>query len=292
MLQSTPQNSEIANDANNSSPSSYLTKNPMNAAQLSVKNVSWAPKHKSSNVLFSTTFELNAGNILGIVGPNGAGKTTLLRLLYRFHKPTTGSVEINGTDIWKLSARETAKQVAAVLQEHPSDFSLTVREIVSLGRTPFHHGFGSNQEENDQIIVEGAIKLLELEGLTHRYLGTLSGGERQRVMVARALAQEPKLLVLDEPTNHLDIKHQLEILELIRNLAITIVTSLHDLNLASSVCDQILLLKCGQTVGYGQASEVLSEKAVSEAFQVGVHKETLHPSNTEFLTFHLDKEEN
>ena len=182
MLQSTPQNSEIANDANNSSPSSYLTKNPMNAAQLSVKNVSWAPKHKSSNVLFSTTFELNAGNILGIVGPNGAGKTTLLRLLYRFHKPTTGSVEINGTDIWKLSARETAKQVAAVLQEHPSDFSLTVREIVSLGRTPFHHGFGSNQEENDQIIVEGAIKLLELEGLAHRYLGTLSGGERQRVM--------------------------------------------------------------------------------------------------------------
>ena len=292
MLQSTPQNSEIANDANNSSPSSYLTKNPMNAAQLSVKNVSWAPKHKSSNVLFSTTFELNAGNILGIVGPNGAGKTTLLRLLYRFHKPTTGSVEINGTDIWKLSARETAKQVAAVLQEHPSDFSLTVREIVSLGRTPFHHGFGSNQEEKDQIIVEGAIKLLELEGLTHRYLGTLSGGEKQRVMVARALAQEPKLLILDEPTNHLDIKHQLEVLDLIQNLSITIVTSLHDLNLATSVCDQILLLKCGQTVGYGKAHEVLSEKAVSDAFQVGAQKEVLHPSNTEFLTFHLNNKGN
>ena len=292
MLQSTPQNSETANDVNNSSRSSYLAKNPMNAAQLSVKNVSWAPKHKSSNVLFSTTFELNAGNILGIVGPNGAGKTTLLRLLYRFHKPTTGSVEINGTDIWKLSARETAKQVAAVLQEHPSDFSLTVREIVSLGRTPFHHGFGSNQEENDQIIVEGAIKLLELEGLTHRYLGTLSGGERQRVMVARALAQEPKLLILDEPTNHLDIKHQLEVLDLIQNLSITIVTSLHDLNLATSVCDQILLLKCGQTVGYGKAHEVLSEKAVSDAFQVGAQKEVLQPSNNEFLTFHLNKKGN
>ena len=264
----------------------------MNAAQLSVKNVSWAPKHKSDNVLFSTTFELKAGDILGIVGPNGAGKTTLLRLLYRFHKPITGYVEINGRDIWKLSARETAKQVAAVLQEHPSDFSLTVREIVSLGRTPFRHGFGSNHEENDQIIVESAIKLLGLEGLTHRYLGTLSGGERQRVMVARALAQEPKLLVLDEPTNHLDIKHQLEVLELIRNLSITIVTSLHDLNLASNVCDKILLLKCGRTVGYGQASEVLSEKTVSEAFQVGVHKEILHPSNTDFLTFHLGKEKN
>ena len=121
--------------------------------------------------------------------------------------------------------------------------------------------------------------------MAHRYLGTLSGGERQRVMVARALAQEPKLLILDEPTNHLDIKHQLEVLDLIQNLSITIVTSLHDLNLATSVCDQILLLKCGQTVGYGKAHEVLSEKAVSDAFQVGAQKEVLQPSNTEFLTF-------
>ena len=110
-------------------------------------------------------------------------------------------------------------------------------------------------------------------------------------MVARALAQEPKLLILDEPTNHLDIKHQLEVLDLMRNLSITIVTSLHDLNLAASVCDQILLLKSGQTIGYGKAREVLSEKAVSNAFQVEAHKEVLHPSNTEFLTFHLNKKE-
>ena len=264
----------------------------MKSAHLSVDNISWSPKPKSSNLLFSTTFELEAGGILGIVGPNGAGKTTLLRLLYRFHKPITGSVKIDGKDIWKLSARETAKQIAAVLQEQPSDFALTVREIVSLGRTPFHNGFGSNQGKDDQIIVEKAINLLELQRLAHRYLGTLSGGERQRVMVARALAQEPKLLILDEPTNHLDIKHQLEVLDLIQNLSITIVTSLHDLNLATSVCDQILLLKCGQTVGYGKAHEVLSEKAVSDAFQVGAQKEVLHPSNTEFLTFHLNKKEN
>ena len=263
----------------------------MKAAQLSVDNVSWSPKPKSTNLLFPTTFELEAGRVLGIVGPNGAGKTTLLRLLYRFQKPITGSVAIDGKDIWKLSARETARQIAAVLQEHPSDFSLTVREIVSLGRTPFHRGFGSNQGENDQIVIEKAINLLELQGLTHRHLGTLSGGERQRVMVARALAQEPKLLILDEPTNHLDIKHQLEVLDLMRNLSITIVTSLHDLNLAASVCDQILLLKSGQTLGYGKAREVLSEKAVSNAFQVEAHKEVLHPSNTEFLTFHLNKKE-
>ena len=264
----------------------------MKAAQLSVENISWSPKPKSSNLLFSTSFKLEAGSILGIVGPNGAGKTTLLRLLYRFHKPITGSVKIDGKDIWKLSARETAKQIAAVLQEQPSDFALTVREIVSLGRTPFHHGFGSNRGGIDEVIIEKAINFLELQELTNRYLGTLSGGERQRVMVARALAQEPKLLILDEPTNHLDIKHQLEVLDLIRNLSITIVTSLHDLNLATSVCDQILLLKCGHTIGYGKARDVLTEKAVSDAFQVEAHKEVLQPSNTEFLTFHLNKKGN
>ena len=136
----------------------------MKSAHLSVDNISWSPKPKSSNLLFSTTFELEAGGILGIVGPNGAGKTTLLRLLYRFHKPITGSVKIDGKDIWKLSARETAKQIAAVLQEQPSDFALTVREIVSLGRTPFHNGFGSNQGKDDQIIVEKAINLWSYNG--------------------------------------------------------------------------------------------------------------------------------
>jgi iron complex transport system ATP-binding protein len=234
-----------------------------------------------------TSFELAPGNTLGVVGPNGAGKTTLLRLLYRFHQPTTGVVRIDGDDIWKLSARASARRVAAVLQEQPSDFSLTVGEIVALGRTPHRRGLGGSAGSKDKDIIDSALEQLNLNGLAHRHLGTLSGGERQRVMVARALAQEPRLLILDEPTNHLDIRHQLEVLELIRTLPLTIVTSLHDLNLASGVCDDVLLLQSGQSLGFGPPSNVLSEGAVSSAFQVRALREQLSQSNTDHLTFHL-----
>jgi len=238
------------------------------AASLSVSDLSWAPKRSGDTLLHRTSFDLEAGRVLGIVGPNGAGKTTLLRLLYRFHRPVTGTVRVNGDDIWHLSARATAQRVAAVLQEQPSDFALTVAEIVALGRTPHRQGFGGRASADDADIIETALRQLDLQWLAGRYLETLSGGERQRVMVARALAQEPQLLILDEPTNHLDIRHQLEVLDLIRNLPLTIVTSLHDLNLAAGVCDDVLLLKTGRPIGFGPPSQVLSEAAVSDAFRV------------------------
>jgi len=257
------------------------------SASLSVQGVTWAPSRKAPDVLQETSFDLAAGRVLGIVGPNGAGKTTLLRLLYRFHKPATGTVCVAGEDIWSLSAKATAQRVAAVLQEQPSDFALTVGEIVALGRTPHKRGFGGNAGANDLEIINKALDQLDLHGLAHRHLGTLSGGERQRVMVARALAQEPKLLILDEPTNHLDIRHQLEVLELIRTLPLTIVTSLHDLNLAADVCDDILLLQNGRPLGFGPPDRVLSETAVSDAFQVTARRERLAPSNSDHLTFHL-----
>lgn len=259
----------------------------MNAARLSVQGLTWAPGARMKTLLHDTSFELEAGRVLGIVGPNGAGKTTLLRLLYRFHKPLTGSVNLDDQDIWELSAREVARKVAAVLQEQPSDFALTVGEIVALGRTPHRRGFAGSSGRHDRQIIDEALSHLELHGLAHRHLGTLSGGERQRVMVARALAQEPRLLILDEPTNHLDIRHQLEILELIRNLSLTIVTSLHDLNLTAGVCDDVLLLEDGRPLGFGPAAEVLSEDAISAAFKVTARREQLSLSNTDHLTFHL-----
>ncbi|MEM8979779.1 MAG: ABC transporter ATP-binding protein [Pseudomonadota bacterium] len=259
----------------------------MTGAHLSVQELSWAPDRSSTTLLQATSFELAAGEVLGIVGPNGAGKTSLLRLLYRFHKPKSGRVLLNGEDIWAQSARGVAQQIAAVLQEQPSDFALTVRDIVALGRTPHRRGFGGTTGANDQDIIERACAKLGLDRLMSRALGTLSGGERQRVMVARALAQEPSLLILDEPTNHLDIRHQLEVLALIRDLPLTIVTSLHDLNLASEVCDKILLLQSGQTVGFGAPSSVLSEAAVAQAFQVIARREELSLSHRDHLTFHL-----
>lgn len=258
----------------------------MSAATLRVETLSWAPK-RGQTLLHPASFVLEAGRVLGVVGPNGAGKTTLLRLLYRFHRPATGRVLLDGDDIWALSARSTAQRIAAVLQEQPCDFALTVREVVALGRTPHRKGFGGADGAHDRRITEAALDRLDLHGLAGRHLGSLSGGERQRVMVARALAQEPRLLILDEPTNHLDIRHQLEVLRLIRDLPVTIVTSLHDLNLAAGICDDILLLDGGRMKGFGPPSEVLTETAVSAAFQVEARRECLAPSNTEHLTFHL-----
>ena len=262
------------------------------AARLSVKDLSWTPGGGNQALLKPLSFDLEAGATLGIVGPNGAGKTSLLRLLYRFNRPSTGQVLVGGDDIWSLSARQVAQRVSVVLQEQPGDFALTVKDIVALGRTPHRRGFagasGATGGARDDSIIDAALDRLNLSGFGLRSLATLSGGERQRVLVARALAQEPRLLILDEPTNHLDIRHQLEIIDLIRDLPITIVASLHDLNLAAGVCDQVLLLDQGAVKGFGPPEQVLTETAVSQAFQVGTQSETLSLSNTKHLTFHLE----
>ena len=254
---------------------------------ITVDDVSWSVKQKKQKILYPLSFELSPGKILGVVGPNGAGKSTLLRLLYRYYKPTTGKVKINGIDIWKLTSRQVACSIATVLQENSSDFSLTVREIVTLGRTPYSKWLSNSNSENDKKIVQSSIDRLSLNKFENRHLNTLSGGERQRVMIARALAQEPDILILDEPTNHLDIRQQLEILNLLKDLSITVVTSLHDLNMARSNCDEILLLKDGFTLGFGKPNLILSESNISEAFQVKACHELLTPSNSKQITFHL-----
>ena len=254
---------------------------------ITVDDVSWSVKQKQHKILYPLSFELSPGKILGVVGPNGAGKSTLLKLLYRYYKPTTGKVKINGIDIWKLTSRQVACSIATVLQENSSDFSLTVREIVTLGRTPYSKWLTNSNSESDKKIVQSSIDRLSLTKFENRHLNTLSGGERQRVMVARALAQEPDILILDEPTNHLDIRQQLEILNLLKDLSITVITSLHDLNMARSNCDEILLLKDGHALGFGNPNLILSESNISEAFRVKACHELLTPSNTKQITFHL-----
>ena len=254
---------------------------------ITVEDVSWSIKQKNQQILYPLSFELSPGKILGVVGPNGAGKSTLLRLLYRYYKPTTGKVKINGIDLWKLTSRQVACSIATVLQENSSDFSLTVREIVTLGRTPYSKWLSNSNSENDKKIVQSSIDRLSLNKFENRHLNTLSGGERQRVMIARALAQEPDILILDEPTNHLDIRQQLEILDLLKDLSITVITSLHDLNMARSNCDEILLLKDGCALGFGKPNLILSESNISEAFRVKACHELLTPSNSKQITFHL-----
>jgi len=258
----------------------------MSAADLIVTDVSWAPRKGDDLLLHPTSLAVTAGQVLGIVGPNGAGKSTLLRILYRFQAPLTGQVLVDGQDIWTMTAGMAARRIAAVLQDHPLAFGLTVQEVVMLGRTPHRSGF-SNATAHDIAIVEAAIARLDLHTFADREISTLSGGERQRVMVARALAQEPQVLVLDEPTNHLDIRHQLEILALIRDLDMTIIVSLHDLNMAHSVCDAVLLLEEGYMRGFGPPDEVLSELLVSKTFRVDARREKLTQSGAKHFSFHL-----
>ncbi len=223
---------------------------------------------------------------MGVVGANGAGKTTLLRMIYRHARPLSGSISVDGEDIWSLSPRHCARKIAAVLQEQPTDFALTVRDVVALGRIPHRQGF-SAPGQHCAAVIDNVLQRMHLSDVVHRAFGTLSGGERQRVMVARALAQEPDILVLDEPTNHLDIRHQLEVLELIQHLDMTIIASLHDLNMAARVCDCILMLHKGHPVGFGSPAEVLTSARVSSAFDVQAELEQLSISQQQHLTFTL-----
>lgn len=231
-------------------------------ASLAFENVSWG-----NGILRPVTFKLQPGRVLGVLGPNGAGKSTLLRLIYRFNTPATGRVLIDGKSVHALPPRQVAKSVAAVLQEQPTDFAMTVTEIVLLGRLPHRSGL-SSLSQRDHNLAELAIDRLGLRKLADRSMATLSGGERQRVMVARALAQEPGLIVVDEPTNHLDIRHQLQVLSLLRSLGITVVASLHDLNLVHGFADDLVVLRNGQALACGKAAKVLTPELISHAFNV------------------------
>ena len=257
----------------------------MSSAMLRVEGLSWGPK-RGPTILYSATFTVLPGCILGIVGANGAGKSTLLRLLYRYLKPDSGQVFLDDQDIWSMTTKDVARSIAVVLQEQPTDFALTVREIVALGRIPHLSGF-MHGSTDDESIVMGALSQLNLSAFSERMFGTLSGGERQRVMVARALAQQPRLLILDEPTNHLDIRHQLEVLALIEGLGLTVVTSLHDINLAATHTDQVLVLSQGKTLICGPPHDVLTEDRIAQSFGVRTALQHLHPSGDPHLTFHL-----
>ncbi|OLZ61418.1 ABC transporter ATP-binding protein [Streptomyces sp. IMTB 2501] len=207
------------------------------------------------------------GEITGLVGPNGSGKSTLLRTVYRHLKPTAGRVLLSGTDLREMSPVESARHVAALPQERGSDFELSVREVVAMGRTPYKRAF-AGEDAADRDIVARALADVGMDEQAGRRFTALSGGERQRVLLARAFAQDPDILVLDEPTNHLDIRHQVELLALLRAQRRTTLVSLHDLNAAASVCDRLHVLDAGSVVASGPPREVLTPALMAEVFGV------------------------
>ena len=217
-------------------------------------------------VLDGLTFDIDGGGILGIVGPNGSGKTSLLKLLAKVLRPNTGDIALFGQDLGTMPQVEVARAVAFVPQESPQVFAFTVMETVLMGRYPHHRGakwsagFGWESAE-DVSIAEQAMQSTDIISLANRSVMDLSGGERQRCMIARALAQMPKILLLDEPTAFLDLQHQIEICTIVRRLkeerGLTVVLVSHDLNLASQYCDRILMLKAGMLFRFGLPDEVI-----------------------------------
>ncbi|MFD5555542.1 ABC transporter ATP-binding protein [Streptomyces sp. NPDC127068] len=213
------------------------------------------------------SLQVAPGEVVGLAGPNGAGKSTLLRTVYRTLRPTSGRVLLDGEDVWRLPGKRLARQLAAVLQESAGDFELTVYDVVAMGRTPHKRAFAGD-DADDRAVIASALARLDVDGLAAAPFNRLSGGEKQRVLIARALAQQAGTMVLDEPTNHLDLRHQLDVLRLVRQLGVTTVVALHDLNLAAAFCDRLCVLAAGRVVALGPPAEVLTRELLSEVYRV------------------------
>ncbi|MCO8277798.1 ABC transporter ATP-binding protein [Actinoplanes sp. TRM 88003] len=230
----------------------------------------------SAQLVRDVTIDCPAGTFVGLLGPNGSGKSSLLRTVYRALPPDSGAVLLDGQDLLReLSARQAARRVAVLAQEPAHEIGFTVEEVIAAGRTP-HHGAWARWASADRAIVTQAVATVGLTGHEHRPFSALSGGEKQRVLLARALAQQPSVLILDEPTNHLDIGTQLGLLALVRGLGITVLAALHDLNLAAAYCDRVHLLQDGALVAHGTPGEVLTPALIADVFGVTAHR-VAHP---------------
>lgn len=218
-------------------------------------------------LLKDVSFDIELGKFLAILGNNGVGKSTLLKCFNQILKPDSGEVLLDGENLLTMSAREVAKRVAFVSQSVP-DTQLTVHDMVMLGRRPYMNwGF----TEADHAIVHDAMHRLDVEDMRGRFLSQLSGGEKQKVMLARALAQQPKVLLLDEPTSALDIQNQYQVLEMVQEIChqdqMIAVVVIHDLNLALRFCDRFLLMKDGQVYRYGDHT-ILDSTALKAVYGV------------------------
>jgi iron complex transport system ATP-binding protein len=209
------------------------------------------------------------GQFVGLLGPNGSGKSTILKAIYRVHRPSAGRVLLDGADLLALRPRDAARRVAVVTQEFVSEFDFTVREMVMIGRTPHKQAF-SRDTEADVALAVAAMERTGCAHLADRSFNTLSGGEKQLVLVARALAQGADHLILDEPTNHLDIKHQVEILELVAGLGVSVLAALHDLSMAAMFCGSVHLLGSGRIVADGPPKAVFTPDTIRAAYGADV----------------------
>lgn len=235
------------------------------------------------------SFEVLKFDFLGIIGPNGSGKTTLFKTLTGFLNIEGGSIFFEDRNIKKMTRSEIAQNIAIVNQNSEAMPDIMVEEYVLLGRIPKRKKMQFFETKHDMDIVDKVLKLTQTETFRQRRMLSLSGGEKQLVMIARALAQEPKLLLLDEPTNHLDISHQVKLLDLLKKLnhenELTVVLILHDLNLASEYCEKLILLNEGNIKTYGTPSTVLTYQNIEEVYSTTVVVEKNPLSNNPLIYY-------
>jgi iron complex transport system ATP-binding protein len=238
---------------------------------ISASGISWVVGGQT--IVDTVTVDIIPGEFFGIIGPNGSGKTSLISLLSGLRKPHRGHVTLFGQPMAGLGRRQVSQQIALVEQHAETTERITARQAVELGRTP-HLGALTPWSKSDDVIVDGALGEVHMSTLAHRLWHTLSGGERQRLHIARALAQQPRILILDEPTNHLDVGHQLGLLELVRQQqALTVIAALHDLNHAAMFCDRVAVMQRGSVVALGPPIEVLTADLIAEVFGVAAEIE-------------------
>lgn len=225
---------------------------------------------RGETLLAGVDLDAGRGEFIGLTGPNGAGKSTLLRTIAGILRPRRGTVRLEGRDLQSMSAREIAACLAFVPQVLPQTHGFTSLEIVLMGRYP-HFGRFQIEGRDDERIARDAMRLTGTLHFADRTLDTLSGGERQRVFVARALAQQPRILLLDEPTSNLDLLHQLKVLDLVRQLVdggLTVIAAFHDLNVAARYCDRLVLLGSGRVLATGLPEDILTPGTIESALGV------------------------
>ena len=235
------------------------------APAIRAESVSWGVKDRV--VVDGVSIAVRDGSPVGLLGPNGSGKSSLLRLLAGLRPTTSGVVRLGDDDLAGLSRRDVARRLAVVDQEVTTDAEPTVADVVGLGRLPHRASWAPTSEEDRRVVREAAATT-RTDHLLDRAYATLSGGERQRVQIARALAQQPRELLLDEPTNHLDVRHQLELLELVRAAEVTTLMALHDLNLAVAYCDEVVVLADGRVRAAGVPADVVTADLVADVYGV------------------------
>ena len=218
-------------------------------------------------ILRGVSLEVDHNDFVGIIGPNGSGKSTLLKCIYRVLKPQAGIVRLDGTDIRELSYKKSAQTIAVLAQHNYYNFEFSVQDVVLMGRSP-HKRTMERDNAQDYAIVAQALETVGMADMAKRSFSTLSGGEQQRVILARALAQQTPCLILDEPTNHLDIKYQLQLLDIVKGLNRTVISAIHDLNIAAMYCTRLVVMKDGQVITQGTPRQVLTPELIREVYEV------------------------